>query len=308
MLKEVRHVTKKDCSNYTALMLCVIGKCNLDVIRLLLEHGADIKDCDNYNNNLLHLCVMVENLDAIKYLIEEKKMNKDVTNLSKYTPLDFAEYYEKKGIATYLKSIAPKSKVKYYEKVETVEEKIEKHKKEIENVQKEILQLQTENVELENKINNKIIEEHLKASNDLSLAKEQLKLQEEASQKEIVQLQAAQLQLKQASDKCADIDKETKISVEIYIDHEKLFNETVAASTAASKEKVQLEQKENTYKDEQLNIQFKQDLLELKELSNMAIYNKTMEYSEEAVFKGANKKELISVLKANTELIAKHAH
>ena len=164
--------------------------------------------------------------------------------------------------------------------METIEEKIEKHKKEIESVQKEIEQLKIENVELENKINNKVIEEHMKTSNDLSLVQEQLKILEEANQKELNLTQAAQLELKQANDKCTEIDKDTKISVEIYIDHEKLLNETTATINTVTKEKILLEEKEKTYKDDQLNKQFKQDLIELKDLSNMAIYNKMLECSE----------------------------
>jgi hypothetical protein len=71
---------KKDCTNYTALMLAVVGKYDSEIVKALVNSGANVKDCDNFNNTILHLCVMANNEQALRYFIDEIKIAPDVYN------------------------------------------------------------------------------------------------------------------------------------------------------------------------------------------------------------------------------------
>jgi ankyrin repeat protein len=62
---------------------------NLDVVKYLVEKGADVKAANNYGNTPLHLAADNCNLDIVKYLLE-KGADVKAANKVGNTPLHLA--------------------------------------------------------------------------------------------------------------------------------------------------------------------------------------------------------------------------
>ncbi len=77
ILKRTNHlVNNQDNEGRTALMLAAKAGAT-DIIKLLIENGADISICDRNGNNCLHYCLMDNNaiellFETIEYLIKVK--------------------------------------------------------------------------------------------------------------------------------------------------------------------------------------------------------------------------------------------
>ena len=91
MLKEGVPV---DCINeydYTALLIAALDN-NTDVIRLLLQNGADVNKRDCLGYTLVHYAAMYNNTEVIEMLIKQASIN--ITNNEGEKPIDAARRYE----------------------------------------------------------------------------------------------------------------------------------------------------------------------------------------------------------------------
>ena len=84
---------------------------HLNMVRVLLEFGADPLAKDSLHNewNALHFAIMQDNVDVVKALLNEAKVNKDklpsVVDAVGRKPLVVAEDHFKAKVAEYLKSL-----------------------------------------------------------------------------------------------------------------------------------------------------------------------------------------------------------
>jgi len=75
----------------------------LEVLKLLLEKGANINATDCLGNNALHLAVQLDNnTDTIEYLVEQLKMDINSRNLENQTALHHVSYYGYMSAVEYL--------------------------------------------------------------------------------------------------------------------------------------------------------------------------------------------------------------
>lgn len=73
----------KNASGFTALHLCFIFNVNIDIIRILLENGADPTIEDKYNNTALHHAIKNSRKDAFILLFQHNcKLDKKAKRLS----------------------------------------------------------------------------------------------------------------------------------------------------------------------------------------------------------------------------------
>ncbi len=75
----------------------------LEVLKLLLEKGANSKAADCLGNNALHLAVKISNnTDTIKYLVEHVKLDVNSKNVENETALHLVSYYGYMSTVDYL--------------------------------------------------------------------------------------------------------------------------------------------------------------------------------------------------------------
>jgi ankyrin repeat protein len=74
----------------------------LDVTKVFLKKGADVKAANKDGNTPLHWAVRYGQLDVVKYLVEEKGADVNAANKDGNTPLHWAVRYGKWDIVKYL--------------------------------------------------------------------------------------------------------------------------------------------------------------------------------------------------------------
>ncbi len=85
------------------LFYAIHRKCSFETIKLLIENGVDINQTDSEGVSLLDEAVVCGNIELIKYLVQEQKMDVNVTyRKSKLTPLMQAACYGYEEIVTFL--------------------------------------------------------------------------------------------------------------------------------------------------------------------------------------------------------------
>ncbi|WP_054849042.1 ankyrin repeat domain-containing protein [Vulcanisaeta sp. JCM 14467] len=107
LIKAGANVNVKDPTyGMTPLHYAVLGN-RLDIVKYLIENGADINARDNTGKTPLHFAAKNGYLDIVKYLIENKADINVKDNIGK-TPLDYAEENGHKNVANYLRKIMKK--------------------------------------------------------------------------------------------------------------------------------------------------------------------------------------------------------
>ena len=90
-----------DCENI--FFLAIKKKVDVDILKLLIDSGLDLGYEDSNGIGIFDECMNYNNLDFIKYLVEEKNFNPNVTNRkSGFTPLMQAVSYGYLDIVKYL--------------------------------------------------------------------------------------------------------------------------------------------------------------------------------------------------------------
>src|SRR5699024_1283646 len=64
-------VENKDVKGKTALQLAIEGKGDLSLVKMLIDHGADVKTVDSDTNTLLTSAAIHNKLDVARYLVEK---------------------------------------------------------------------------------------------------------------------------------------------------------------------------------------------------------------------------------------------
>lgn len=66
---------------------CLHG--NYDLVKLLVENGAEINQVDRYNQNVLHYAVQSNNQKLVKFLLSKKLNSKEQTNITGLQPKSY---------------------------------------------------------------------------------------------------------------------------------------------------------------------------------------------------------------------------
>ncbi len=85
------------------LFYAIHKKCSFETIKLLIQSGVDINQTDSEGVSLLDEAVLCGDIELVKYLVNEKKMDVNVTyRKSKLTPLIQAACYGYEEIVKFL--------------------------------------------------------------------------------------------------------------------------------------------------------------------------------------------------------------
>ena len=88
-------------------------KVDVDILILLIESGLDLDYCDDNGVGILDESVKYNNLELIKYLVEKKNLNPNVTNRkSGFTPFMQAVSYGYLELVKYLLSVGVDTDIK----------------------------------------------------------------------------------------------------------------------------------------------------------------------------------------------------
>lgn len=101
----------EDCENI--FFLAIKKKVDVDILKLLVESGLDLEYEDSNGIGIFDEAMNYNDLDFIKYLIEEKGFNPNVTNRkSGFTPLMQAVSYGHIEIVKYLVNLGVEVDIK----------------------------------------------------------------------------------------------------------------------------------------------------------------------------------------------------
>jgi len=86
-----------------SVLACALrARCDMDVLMLLVDNGADIFDFDDEGVSILDMAITYDNLEMVEYLIKEGINVSKSTRRSSFTPLMAAACYGRVEIAKIL--------------------------------------------------------------------------------------------------------------------------------------------------------------------------------------------------------------
>jgi ankyrin repeat protein len=84
-------VNLKNGSKKTPLSICLDKGADYNgIAKLLIDKVPDLASKDEYGNNILHASVYKDNIDMVKFLVVEKKMDVNAEGVGGFMPLDLA--------------------------------------------------------------------------------------------------------------------------------------------------------------------------------------------------------------------------
>ena len=86
----------------SVLAFALRSMCDMELIMLLIESGADIYDFDEEGVSIFEMAVTYDNIEMVKYLIEDGKDVNQTNRRSRFTPLMAAACYGRLDIAKLL--------------------------------------------------------------------------------------------------------------------------------------------------------------------------------------------------------------
>jgi len=96
-------VNAKSETGESVLAYALRYKCDYDVIELLIQNGADVRDTDNEGVSIFDMAITYENMEFIKYLVENGIYDVNETRRkSGFTPLMAAVCYGRTEVVKYL--------------------------------------------------------------------------------------------------------------------------------------------------------------------------------------------------------------
>ena len=96
-------VNKKSETGESVLAYALRYRCDDDILELLIESGADVRDIDNEGVSIFDMAITYDNLPLVKRLVEEGIYDVNETRRkSGFTPLMCATCYGRVEIAKYL--------------------------------------------------------------------------------------------------------------------------------------------------------------------------------------------------------------
>jgi len=97
-------ITETNDAGEGVLACALRARCDMDTLMLLIESGADIFHTDDEGVSVLDIAITYDNLEMVRYIIEQGRDVNEVTRRSGFTPLMAAACYGRVEIAKYLLS------------------------------------------------------------------------------------------------------------------------------------------------------------------------------------------------------------
>ena len=102
-IRDGGNVNEKSETGESVLAYALRYRCDGDIIELLIESGADIKDTDNEGVSIFDMAITYDNLELVKRFVEEGVYDVNATSRrSGFTPLMCAVCYGRVEVAKYL--------------------------------------------------------------------------------------------------------------------------------------------------------------------------------------------------------------
>ncbi len=96
-------VNEKSETGESVLAYALRYRCDDDILELLVENGADLKDVDNEGVSIFDMAITYDNLAFVRYLVENGFYDVNETSRkSGFTPLMCATCYGRVEVAKYL--------------------------------------------------------------------------------------------------------------------------------------------------------------------------------------------------------------
>lgn len=100
---DVNKANLRVARGYTPLMFACLSNKNIDVVRYLIDRGADPKRRNNVGETALHIACIKGNLEAVKLLLAHNKTGEiNLPNMLRTTPLMMACFHKKLEVVKYL--------------------------------------------------------------------------------------------------------------------------------------------------------------------------------------------------------------
>ncbi len=102
-IRDGADVNKKSETGESVLAYALRYRCDEDIIELLIENGADVRDIDNEGVSIFDMAITYDNLALVQRFVEEGIYDVNETRRkSGFTPLMCATCYGRVEIAKYL--------------------------------------------------------------------------------------------------------------------------------------------------------------------------------------------------------------
>ncbi|XP_048252505.1 serine/threonine-protein phosphatase 6 regulatory ankyrin repeat subunit B-like isoform X2 [Haliotis rufescens] len=90
-------INRRGLNGWTPAMFAVVSG-QMESLKLLVKHKADIELCDSNNNSLLHLAIENGTTASVEYLLKEHKIDINTRGMHGWTPLVCAVFAGKKDV------------------------------------------------------------------------------------------------------------------------------------------------------------------------------------------------------------------
>jgi ankyrin repeat protein len=101
-IKNGADVNEANESGESVLAYAVRSRCDMELLMLLVEHGADLYDFDNEGVSIFDMSITYNNINMVEYMIEQGVDVNFTQRRSKFTPLMAAASYGRTDIAKLL--------------------------------------------------------------------------------------------------------------------------------------------------------------------------------------------------------------
>ena len=101
-LRDGGDITETNEAGESILACALRARCDMDTLMLLIENGADIFHTDDEGVSVFDIAITYDNLEFVKYLVENGRDVNETLRRSGFTPLMAAACYGRVEIAKYL--------------------------------------------------------------------------------------------------------------------------------------------------------------------------------------------------------------
>ncbi|MFA6191966.1 MAG: ankyrin repeat domain-containing protein [Sulfurimonas sp.] len=92
-IKEGADLNEANEAGESVLAFAIRSKCEMDLLMLLIDNGADIFDFDNEGVSIFDMAITYDNIELVKYLIKHGADVNKTNRRSRFTPLMAASCY-----------------------------------------------------------------------------------------------------------------------------------------------------------------------------------------------------------------------
>lgn len=102
MIKNGADVNDENENGESVLAFAIRGHCDIDLLMLLIENGADVEDFDNEGVSIFDMAITYNNIEMVKYILEQGHDVNKTMRRSGFTSLMAAACYGRAEIAKIL--------------------------------------------------------------------------------------------------------------------------------------------------------------------------------------------------------------